>query len=41
VLVDGGEGEGVFTATVDLDDVASTRAKIPSLQHDRNFTLAG
>jgi len=41
VLVDGVEGEGVFTATVDLDDVASTRAKIPSLQHDRNFTLAG
>jgi deaminated glutathione amidase len=39
VMVDGGEGEGVFTATIDLDLVASTRARIPSLQHDRNFTL--
>jgi predicted amidohydrolase len=39
VVVDGGEGEGVFTATIDLDLVASTRARIPSLQHDRNFTL--
>jgi predicted amidohydrolase len=39
VVVDGGEGEGVFTATIDLDLVASTRARIPSLQHDRNFAL--
>jgi len=41
VVVDGGEGEGVFTATIDLDLVAATRARIPSLQHDRNFTLEG
>jgi deaminated glutathione amidase len=41
VVVDGGEGEGVFTATIDLDQVAATRARIPSLQHDRNFTLEG
>ena len=40
VVVDGGEGE-VFTATIDLDLVAATRARIPSLQHDRNFTLEG
>jgi deaminated glutathione amidase len=41
VVVDGGEGEGVFTATIDLDLVAATRARIPSLQHDRKFTLEG
>jgi predicted amidohydrolase len=40
VVVDGGEGEGVFAATIDLDDVAAVRGKIPSLQHDRNFVLA-
>ena len=39
VVVDGGEGEGVFAATVDLDEVAAVRGKIPSLQHDRNFVL--
>jgi predicted amidohydrolase len=41
MVVDGGEGEGVFTATIDLDQVAATRARIPSLQHDRDFTVAG
>ena len=40
VVVDGGEGEGVFTATIDLDQVAATRARIPSLRHDRDFTVA-
>jgi deaminated glutathione amidase len=39
VVVDGGEGEGVFTATIDLDQVAATRARIPSLQHDRDFAV--
>jgi len=39
VVVDGGEGEGVFTATIDLDQVAATRARIPSLQHDRKFEV--
>jgi predicted amidohydrolase len=29
----------VFTATIDLDLVAATRARIPSLQHDRNFVV--
>jgi predicted amidohydrolase len=41
VVVDGGEGEGLFTATIDLDQVAATRARIPSLQHDRDFTVSG
>ena len=41
VVVDGGEGEGVFTATIDLDQVAATRARIPSLKHDRDFTVSG
>jgi predicted amidohydrolase len=41
VMVDGGEGEGVFTVTIDLDQVATVRARIPSLKHDRDFTLAG
>jgi predicted amidohydrolase len=40
VVVDGGEGEGVFAATIDLDEVAAVRGRIPSLQHDRNFVLA-
>ena len=40
VVVDGGEGEGVFAATIDLDEVAAVRGKIPSLRHDRNFVLA-
>ncbi len=39
VVIDGGEGEGVFTATIDLDQVAATRARIPSLQHDREFEV--
>ncbi|MEO1550379.1 MAG: nitrilase-related carbon-nitrogen hydrolase, partial [Pseudomonadota bacterium] len=39
VLADGGEGPGVVAATIDLGHVAETRARIPSLQHDRPFTL--
>ena len=37
ILADGGEGPGVVTATIDLDDVAAARAKIPSLSHDRPY----
>ena len=37
VLADGGEGPGVVMATIDLDDVAAARAKIPSLSHDRPY----
>ncbi|MEM6467828.1 MAG: carbon-nitrogen hydrolase family protein [Pseudomonadota bacterium] len=39
VLADGGEGAGVISAKIDLAQVAETRARIPSLQHDRAFSL--
>ncbi|MEM9812364.1 MAG: carbon-nitrogen hydrolase family protein [Pseudomonadota bacterium] len=38
VLADGGPEPGVVHATLDLDAVAETAAKIPSLQHDRPFS---
>ena len=41
VLADGGEDMGVTVATVDMDSVASTRRRVPSLQHDRPFSLPG
>jgi predicted amidohydrolase len=37
VLADGGTGPGVVQATIDLDAVATARAKIPSLKHDRDY----
>ncbi|MGI9372718.1 MAG: carbon-nitrogen hydrolase family protein [Hyphomicrobiales bacterium] len=39
ILADGGEGDGVAQALIDLDEVAVARAKIPNLQHDREFTI--
>ncbi len=39
VLVEGGDTPGIFMAEIDTDQVAATRGKIPSLQHDRDFTL--
>ncbi len=39
VLADGGSGEGVTFATLDLKLVGQVRAKIPALSHDREFTL--
>ncbi len=39
VLADGGEQPGVVYATLDLDKVAEARARIPSLEHDRPFSL--
>jgi len=41
VLADGGEGEGFVTAEIELARVAAARGRIPSLTHDRRFTLAG
>ena len=38
VLVDAGTGIGVTTVDIDLAAVASARARIPSLTHDRAFT---
>ncbi|MGI9483063.1 MAG: carbon-nitrogen hydrolase family protein [Hyphomicrobiales bacterium] len=40
VLADGGTLPGVVQATIDLDQVAEARAKIPSLSHDRRFSPA-
>ena len=37
VLADGGDGEGIITAEIDLDDVAAARQRIPALSHDRQF----
>jgi predicted amidohydrolase len=37
VLADGGTGPGVVQATIDLDAVVTARAKIPSLEHDRDY----
>jgi predicted amidohydrolase len=39
VLADGGEAENVITAEIDLAEVAKTRARIPSLAHDRPFAI--
>lgn len=40
VLKDAGEGVGVVVADLDLDKVADVRRMVPSLRHDRPFTLA-
>lgn len=37
VIADGGERPGIVSATIDLEQVASARARIPSLNHDRPF----
>ena len=39
VLADGGERAGVVQARIDLDEVGAARARIPSLSHDRDFSL--
>jgi deaminated glutathione amidase len=39
VLADGGKNETVVLADIDLDLVTETRLRIPSLKHDRRFTL--
>ena len=39
VLADGGDIPGVIHATLDLDQVEATGARIPSLQHDQTYTL--
>ena len=37
VLADGGDGEGVILAEIDPAKLAEARARIPSLDHDRDF----
>lgn len=39
VLADAGTEPGVITAVLDLDAVARTRDRIPSLRHDRDYAL--
>ena len=39
ILADGGEAPGIVLAEVDPAEVAKARSMIPSLQHDRPFTL--
>ena len=39
VLADGGEEAGHVVTTVDLDSVATARGRIPSLRHDRLFSV--
>lgn len=41
VVADGGDLPGVVQASLDLDKVAATRARIPSLTHDRPFARPG
>ena len=38
VLADGGEAPGVTMVDLDLSDVEKSRARVPSLVHDRDFT---
>ncbi len=40
VLADGGDHAGIALATIDLDQVAKMRAKVPSLAHDRAATVS-
>lgn len=37
VLADGGDSPGVISHVIDLDEVATTRRRIPSVAHDRSF----
>jgi len=39
VLADGGEEAGYVTARIDPEEVTKARGMIPSLQHDRDFSL--
>lgn len=39
VLSDGGDIPGVLHAQLDLDEVGATSARVPSLQHDRAYSL--
>ncbi len=38
IIADGGNLAGVVRASIDLDKVEATRARIPSLSHDRPYT---
>jgi deaminated glutathione amidase len=40
ILADGGTEPGIVSAVIDVAEVARTRQKIPSLSHDRPFSIA-
>ena len=40
IIADGGSEPGIVYAEIDLNEVVEARNKIPSLSHDRSFTLA-
>lgn len=40
VIADGGDIPGLVLTSIDLDKVGATRARIPSLSHDRPFTVS-
>ena len=40
VVADGGGQPGLVLASIDLDEVAATRQRIPSLNHDRTYSLS-
>lgn len=41
VLAEGGVEPGIVSASLDLDEVKTARAKIPALTHDRAYRLSG
>ncbi len=41
IIADGGDIPGVVQARIDLDQVAEARSKIPSLSHDRPYSVPG
>lgn len=40
IVAEGGTDKTLVMATIDLDDVADARSRIPSLEHDRPYTSA-
>jgi predicted amidohydrolase len=40
ILAEGGEEPGVIVADIDPSKVAEARGRVPSLSHDRRFTLS-
>jgi deaminated glutathione amidase len=40
ILADGGTEPGIVSAVIDVAEVARTRQKLPSLSHDRPFSIA-
>ena len=41
VLADAGDGTGIISAKIDMDEVAAVRGRVPSLKHDREFGICG